>query len=283
MDRILVPLDGSALAEAILPLAGTLARAHKAGLFLLRAVPQKSGHGEAEEREARVYLARLSERLQDRGVSEVRVLVPHGKPDRAIAEAATEHRVDLIAMTTHGRTGLSRLLVGSVAESVVRHAPAPVLVVRGQPSWGTGQTLKVLVPLDGSELSAAILPVVERLAGPLDLSIHVLHAIEPLPASAAGASARFEEIQTFREQEAEGYLEKVARAIEPEGLPVHRVIRVGPAVAVIQQYAQEAAIDLIAMTTHGRTGLSRLLFGSVAEHVLRAVPIPLVLWKQREG
>ncbi|MBI2878196.1 MAG: universal stress protein, partial [Candidatus Rokubacteria bacterium] len=153
----------------------------------------------------------------------------------------------------------------------------------GQPSWGTGQTLQVLVPLDGSELSAAILPVVERLAGPLELSIHLLHAIEPLPASAAGPSARLEEVHALREREAEGYLDKVARAIEPEGLPVRRVVRVGPAVEVIQRYAQEAAIDLIAMTTHGRTGLSRLLFGSVAEQVLRAVAIPLVLWKQREG
>jgi len=282
MDRILVPLDRSTLAEAILPLAGALARAHKAELFLLEAVAAKAGRAESEEREARVYLARLSERLQDRGVSVVRVLVPHGKPDRAIAEAAAEHRVDLIAMTTHGRTGLSRLLVGSVAEAVVRHAPAPVLVVRSRPSRG-GQIRQVLVPLDGSELSAAILPVVERLAGPLEFVIHLLHAIEPLPAAAAGMSARIEEIQAFREQEAEGYLDKVARTLEAEGLAVRRVVRVGPAVEAIQRYALEAAIDLIAMTTHGRTGLSRLLFGSVAEQVLRAVAIPLVLWKQREG
>lgn len=281
MDRILVPLDGSALAEAILPLAGTLARAHRAELLLLRAVPPRSDRAEPEEREARTYLARLSERLHDRSLETVRVLVPHGKPDLAIAEAAAERHVDLIAMTTHGRTGLSRLLLGSVAESVVRQAPAPVLVVRGEPSWG-GQIRQVLVPLDGSELSGAILPVVERLAGPFEFVIHLLHAMEPLPA-AAGAAARVEEIHALRQREAEGYLDKVAGAIEPEGLPVHRAIRVGPPVQVIQQYAQEEAIDLIAMTTHGRTGLGRLLFGSVAEEVMRAVTIPLVLWKPREG
>ncbi len=284
MDRILVPLDGSTLAEAVIPVVEVLAWAHQAELLLLRAVAGGSGPIEFEESEAESYLLRVSGQLQDRGLARVRWEVWPAKADHAIAEAATRNQVDLIAMTREGRTGLGRLLLGSVAESVVRQAQVPVLVAHGEPSDRPAEIRQVLVPLDGSELSAAILPVVERLAGPLEPAIHLLHALEELPAGAAGMGARREEVRALRETEAEEYLRHLAEPIEAKGFPVRRAVRGGlAAVDVIQKYAQEEAIDLIAMTTHGRTGLGRLLFGSVAERVLTAVTIPVVLWRPPEG
>lgn len=292
MERILVPLDGSVLSEAVVPVAEALARDYGAELLLLRAVRVHPGAGpdpfepEPKVGEAEDYLARIAEELEARGLSRIRrnVWYCSAKPEQAIAKAATLNHVDLIAMTTHGRGGLSRLLLGSVAESLVRQAPAPVLLARGQPSWSRGGITKILVPLDGSELSAEILPVIERLAGPLDLSIALLHVVEPLSRSAMAEAAPLEEeVIALRQSDAEGYLAKVADNLEAKGFRVRYAVRVGRALDVIQEYARDEGIGLIAMTTHGRTGLGRLFFGSVAESVLRRVTMPVLLWKAREG
>jgi len=289
MNRILVPLDGSSLSEAIVPVAEALARDYGAELVLLRAVLARTAAGsEAPDAkragEAEAYLTRIAEGLQRRGLARVRWSISHAGPEQAIAEAAVQNGVDLIAMTTHGRSGLGRLLLGSVAESLVRQAPAPVLLVRGQLSPSPGRITKILVPLDGSELSAAILPLVERLAGPFDLSIALLQAVEPLPSAAmTELSPKLEEVLARRQTEAEGYLSKVASAVGEKGLRVQHAVRAGTAVDVIQEYARDERIGLIAMTTHGRTGLGRLLFGSVAERVLRTAAVPVLLFKARES
>jgi len=179
----------------------------------------------------------------------------------------------------------ARTLGGSVAESLVRMAPVPVLLVRGELAWQPGGLRKIVVPLDGSERSEAILPVVERLAGPFDLAIELLRAIEPLPAYAAAeiSSARTEEMIALEEADAEGYLRKAATPLEAKGLRVTRSVGRGLAVDVILRRAEEAAAGLIAMSTHGRTGVGRLLIGSVAERVLRSAPVPVLLWKAPAG
>ena len=280
MKRILVPLDGSRLSEAIVPLAEALARDYDAQLLLVRAL-RTLNSAEAEvkaQEEAEVYLRGMADELTARGLR-VEWKVWYDEPDRAIADAARFNAVDLITMTTHGRGGLSRLMFGSVAESLVRMAPVPVLLVRGELAWQPGGLRKIVVPLDGSERSEAILPVVERLAGPFDL------AIEPLPAYAAAeiSSARTEEMIGLEEADAEGYLRKAATPLEAKGLRVTRSVGRGLAVDVILRRAEEAAAGLIAMSTHGRTGVGRLLIGSVAERVLRSAPVPVLLWKAPAG
>ena len=287
MQRILVPLDGSALSEAIIPVAEALVRDYEAELILVRAVrPRGSDVLEPETemaKEAEAYLSRKAKELQARGLAGVRWSVWYGRPEQAIADAAAKDRVDLVAMTTHGRGGLGRLLLGSVAESLVRQSPAPVLLIRGLPSWRPGEIRRILVALDGSEVSEAILPVVERLAGPFDFAIDLLHVVEPMPSPAmAEVSTRLEESTELRRADSEEYLSKVAGALEAKGLRVRQAVRVGLAVDKIQEYAREEGIGLIAMTTHGRTGLGRLFFGSVAERVVRTAPVPVLLWKARE-
>jgi nucleotide-binding universal stress UspA family protein len=282
VKRILVPLDGSRLAEAILPVAKELARDYEAALVLVRAL-RPLGSAEAEvlaQEDAETYLRRMARRLEARGLP-VTWKVWYDDPARAIADAARYNEVDLIVMSTHGRGGLNRLLFGSVAETLVRQAPVPVLLVRGELSRRPGALGKILVPLDGSELSEAVLPVVERLAGPFDFAVELLRAIEPIPPYAAAevTSSITEDIGRLEREDAEAYLAKVAAPLEAKGCRVKSVVALGPAVDTIVRAAQEGRVGLVAMSTHGRSGIGRLLLGSVAERVLRAAPAPVLLWK----
>ncbi len=236
MERILVPLDGSPLSEAVLPVAEALARAHDAEVVLLQVLPTAPPVGLPEEaarareleegvRQAEAYLTELADKARARGAARVRWTArsTERSPAAAIVEAATESGADVIAMATHGRGGLGRLLLGSVAESVVRHARVPVLLVRGEPAWQAGVPTRVLVPLDGSPVSEEILPLVQRLAGPLDLEIVLLHVVEPVPAAAmAEMSPQAEQVLGLREPEAEAYLERTAAALQAKGLRVAR-------------------------------------------------------------
>jgi nucleotide-binding universal stress UspA family protein len=139
LDTILVPLDGSALAEAALPKALELAEVSGARVLLLRAAQAPTLPGvdptEAQVRmvsEAEAYLARIEERLTQHGQVKVETSVWYGPAAYAIVEAARVHRVDEIVMTTHGRSGLGRLLLGSVAESVLRSTTTPILLLRAE-------------------------------------------------------------------------------------------------------------------------------------------------------
>lgn len=129
---------------------------------------------------------------------------------------------------------------------------------------------RVLVAVDGSETAEAILPFILRIAGPLDLDIHLLRVNPPAPQEVLDAAQMVSEV----------YLAQLAREIETTGLRVKTAVREGIPVDEILATAREEAVDLIAMTTHGRTGPSRLLFGSVAEGVLREAGVPVIVMKQ---
>jgi nucleotide-binding universal stress UspA family protein len=281
VERLLVSLDGSVLAETVMPVVEALAREHEAELILLRVIdPQVSPAFRDDEVEAETYLGRLRRRLEEDGLRHVRSVVATGAPDATIAETAEYHRADLIAMATHGRSGLGRVLIGSVAQSVVRRASAPVLLVHGRLTWQPGRAREVLVPLDGSPTSEAIVGPVERLAGPLDFTIHLLHVVETPPGRAEAAAAAGM-IRVYGEQEARRYLDGLTERLQGKGLRVRSSVRVGRAIEAIPASIAEDGIGLVAMSTHGRTGLGRLLVGSVAEHVLGAVTVPVVLWRPR--
>jgi nucleotide-binding universal stress UspA family protein len=138
---------------------------------------------------------------------------------------------------------------------------------------------RVLIPLDGSELAEAILPFVEQVAGPLDAEVVLVRVVEAVSAAEAIALAGVVAPDTFavREMEAKQYLHEVERRLSKKGLRVRTRIALGPPAAAILGAVQTSAVDLVAMTTHGRSGLSRALFGSIAESVLRASPVPVLL------
>jgi nucleotide-binding universal stress UspA family protein len=277
VKRILVPLDGTQLSEAIFPLATDLARGHRAELLLVRVLgPQESPEADAAaRREADAWLAPIAAGLALQVPT--RWEVCQGVPDRAIAAVARDRGADLVAMSTHGRGSVT----ASVAERVVQQAPVPVLVVHGPFAWPRGHVGTVVVPLDGSALSASILPLVAQVAGPFDFAIELLRAVEPVPECAPVEipAAGRKEMRQRETAEAEGYLAGVAEPLEARGLRVTRSIAHGPADVAIVRHAGDVGAGLIAMSTHGRTGLGRRLLGSVAERVLRAAPVPVLLAK----
>lgn len=291
MKRLLVPLDGSPLAESILPVAGEWAKEDKAEVFLLRAVLVRHLPGcddpEAQARavgEGETYLKGIADRLERRGVKRVRWAVWYEEAAAAISGAAARDRVEMIAMASHGRSGFSRLLLGSVAEVVVRSARVPVLLIRSQSAWKPWGTRKIVVPLDGSEAAERVLPVVERLVRPRGLLVVLMKVIDPLsPTALSETSIRADELMALRREDAERYLAKVAESLRARGLRVERAVAVGRAAETIAAVAGRERADLIAMATHSRSGLSRLLLGSVAAKVLQRSPVPVLLFKAAEG
>lgn len=278
IDRVLVPLDGSDLAEAILPLLGIGEHAWGSEVLLVRSLTPESADTPAAERDAGAYLAGKARTLERRGLR-VRCEVWHGDPSQTIVNAADRGRVGLIAMTTHGWRGLDRLRFGSVAESVVRKASVPVLLVRGHLRWPVERPPRLLVPLDGSEQSAAILPPVASIRERLRASVEVLHVLE------AGTPALHPDVPLSLSDPAPAramarqYLERVASRLTGNGPEVQWTLLEGPAAATISRRAVDSGADLVAMATHGRSGVARLLMGSVAEHVLRTADVPVLLWK----
>ena len=142
---------------------------------------------------------------------------------------------------------------------------------------------RALVPLDGSTVAEAIIPFLLEIAGPLDMDIVLLRVLQPIPPTALESSRYvvFDDVEE-RRSEAEAYLAPVAGNLRSRGVRVETKVRHGEPADEIVLGAREAGADLIAMTTHGRSGLGRLVFGSVAEAVLRHADVPVFLMRQTE-
>lgn len=140
---------------------------------------------------------------------------------------------------------------------------------------------RILVPLDGSKTAEAILPFVLEIAGPLDIEVTLLRVVVPVPPSVVEGSRQVVVEDTeARRAEAEQYLDRLAAELRDRGVRVRTVVRRGDPVTEIASAARELEVDLVAMTTHGRSGLGRLLFGSVAEAVLRSTDLPVLMMRQ---
>lgn len=283
MQRILVPLDGSALSEAALPWAEVLAERTGATLILLRAAVVRGLltndllQAEVQAvREAEAYVERMAEPLRARGRS-VEVAVPYGEPGEAIVEASTWRLADAIVMATHGRSGLGRWVYGSVADHVLRRATVPVFLVRaGLASPARAELPRtVVVPLDGSEVAEAALPWAVALARLFGAGLALLRVVE-LPTFSEGLAPRTTELEAA-EVEAQRYLEGVGQALRRDGLELICAVRLGAPAVTIAAYARELGSSLVAMATHGRSAMARLVYGSVAAGVLREATVPLLL------
>lgn len=139
---------------------------------------------------------------------------------------------------------------------------------------------RILIPLDGSAVAEGILPFAGKIAGPLDSEVILLLVVEPLPQAALASGGLVDsDLLAIREREAHRYLEEIAEGLAAIGVRVRTLVRQGLAAQAIVTASAEIGADLIAMTTHGRSGLGRLLFGSVAETVLRTAPVPVLLMR----
>ncbi|MBX3466354.1 MAG: universal stress protein [Planctomycetes bacterium] len=275
---VLIPVDGSSLAEKVLGPARPLIEALEADVVLLRVVPTRGtlADVEVEADEAGAALQRLQDRLGREGLRCQAKLV-RGDPAEQILTFARALRPDYLAMATHGRSGVSRLVRGSTAERVLRHATAPVLlcnphVLAGPDEPPAGPPFRrILVPLDGSDLAAEVLPHVERLARVYGSEVLLLtvepyeYTLAPTPLVAPPTDPRALEALV------EGPRARLAAA----GIPTSVMTAHG--VVPVEVLRAAHACDLVAMTTHGRGGASRWWFGSVAEQVLRHCAAPLLV------
>lgn len=296
-DQILVPLDGSPLAEQALGYAKTLARALSAELVVLRAVSippdtevvldsaglEVAVLREQVEEEASNYLREVASELEDTHLS-VQQVVRHGPPSEAIVDYAAERDIRQIVMTTHGRTGISRWTHGSVAERVLQSASVPVLMVRAEErklhiSPPQVSLRRILVPLDGSTVAEQVLPSATDIAQALHAKM-ILFQVPIIHVSGSLSGDWYLPIHGVLEtatQDAEAYLDGVAAGLREEGVIVSTAMRIGGVADAIIGYAQANRVDLIAMCTHGRTGLGRWLLGSVSNRVLRGSRVPILL------
>jgi nucleotide-binding universal stress UspA family protein len=282
-STILVPLDGSVLSEHALPYAARLAQLTSARLTLCRVLaPSKLQTGEADlgsADEAAAYMQRVANQLMTGHMFATAIL--WGEPAAEILKQILSTRADLVVMATHGRSGLGRWLYGSVADEVLRRASVPIVLVppgSAEP-WPNDRVPRLLVPLDGSQLGEAALGPAQELATRLGAEIVLLQVI-PFPAYPlyGDGSAYIMAFDTDAEvAEAKRYLGEVARRLQCTCKQVSVRALVGhPSVAIAQVAADEKA-DLIVAATHGRSGLARLVLGSVAIGTLRRANVPLVL------
>jgi nucleotide-binding universal stress UspA family protein len=301
-SSILVPLDGSTFGEWALPLALDIARRAGAGVELVHVhvlpappftEPRPNMESPIDTRardRAQAYLDQAAGRAGDAGVTVTATLLEGAVPDSLLAHAVPRG-ANLVVMTTHGRGPLSRLWLGSVADEMLRRLPVPLLLVRpgeGEPDLARPPDLRhVLVPLDGSPLAEQVLWPALELGTLTGADYTLLVVVEPLLFTGdpmTGVQAATVDDALFRQlqDEARAYLEGTAQRLRARGSEVRTrlVIHPQPAGAILDE-VRAGPIDLIALATHGRTGLARLLLGSTADKVVRGAAVPVLVYRPR--
>ncbi len=310
-QRILVPLDGTTHAEQALPVAARIARASGGSIVLLQVAdapveyeglskfpsPITKENLAVERTRDSGYLATVAEADDLRGI-EITTEALAGAVLPALISAVQSKGVDLVVICSHGDTGLKRWMLGSVAQELARHSPVPVLVLRagGVLSTVRHDSLRALVALDGSPFAeAALVPaahVIAALAAPGKGALHLTQVVTG-PASYRRLRSEIHSdphIVGRELRDARAYLGSVAvRLRKGELADLGLVVTwsmaveadVASALIKVAEYGRNTedfdGCDLIAIATHGRSGLQRLVMGSVAEHILGATKLPLLI------
>ena len=295
IKTILVPLDGSPVAEQGLVAACRIARETGAALLLVRsvvyfAVEEATREEERRDvREAREYLDTVQRDLERQGFAVTAEVLPV-EPVRAILFAAEAHAVDLISICTHGRSGFEHALLGSVAEAVLQRSVAPILLTRadGHAAPPTAAPYgRILVPLDGTAFAETALSYLRDQGIGRAASLLLLRVVPPesepstytsLP-SIYGVPEAFELVgrqAQAHQLEGEAYLRALGTARLADGTWHPRVV-IGEAGEAILAVAGRERAELIALATHGRHGWDRLLHGSVTRHLLHRSTTPMLI------
>jgi nucleotide-binding universal stress UspA family protein len=290
MDTVIVPLDGSELSERAIRLGEVIALAMGAKLALVHVLEEPIAYDLVpsllipDRTVAEAYLRRVATDVQ-RG-TEVSIHVVHGNPVDALTTLTRDEPESMLVMSTHGRSGLGRLMFGSVADKVVRESSVPVALVRGSSTPYRKTLHSLLVPLDGSLFSEEAMPIAIDLARKCDASIGLVHICDPFWVSTSSFAAQDQPDEreggladVDRQALAAGrsYLERVAEDVRSQGISVHWEVRFGKPADEIVRAAETTEADLIVMATHGRGGIRRLPIGSVANEVLHRGTIPILV------
>jgi nucleotide-binding universal stress UspA family protein len=300
-NRIVVPLDGSELAAGILPYVRSLARQLEVPVTLLQVIDPEVVSSYTTAADPRQYdtvaaamKASSGEYLDNLRPSFAQALpVDHliemGNPAETILKVAARDPGTLIAMATHGRTGLQRWTVGSVADKVLHASSNHLLLIRprAEPAKPHQEQLltKIIVPLDGSKLAETILPSVMELARKMTAEILLVRTYT-LPLSTYSAEEDFApnigELQEELRAEAKEYLDRTAQDLKEKGTArVSTVLLEGSAAAEIVDFAKKTPDNIVAMCTHGRSGMRRWIMGSVTERVVQYSGDPVLIFRSQ--
>lgn len=288
----LVPLDGSAFAESALPYA--LAASRMIGAKQLELVSVYSDEpvaggwalsGQRVRDSFDNYQRTLVERLRPVTDLQLVPLVLAGSMPKRLETYVERQEPALVVMSTHGRGPVSRAWLGSVADHTIRHVRSPVLLVHpqnGEVDLAARPAFRrVLVPLDGSALAEGALPMATTVARAAGAALKLVRVVGPHYAVSPYLPHTIAETREATErdrEEAEAYLEILKGQLERDGLCVETEVPIGvPAARGILSTVEQARADLVAIATHGRGGFKRVLLGSVADKVVRASPVPVLV------
>jgi len=287
-DRLLVPTDGSTVADAAGETAVALARRFDAELHVLHVrepTERPVGAGDAPSTDATEHgdeaTESVSEMAADAGVeTRTATLEKRETIHRTILQYAEENDIDCVVMGTHGRTGLDRFVLGSVAELTLRESSIPVMTVHEDTVVDTAFD-DVLVPTDGSSCAAAAADHAIDLARSTGATLHVVNVVD---LGVVWGGANVATVLDTLEAAGEQALDDVrTRAKAADVTAIEGAVLSGIPYRAIAEYAEESDVDCIVMGTHGRTGLNRYLLGSVTERVVRLSDVPVLSIREREA
>lgn len=292
IDHLLVPLDGSSLAECVLPHTVAVGKAFDARVTLLRAVVREPSPGSSavdplswhmRKSEAGAYLDDVAERVRDAGLR-VDTVLEEGKPARRIIEYTREEDVGLIVISSHGKSGLSRWNISSVVQKVILEAYVPTMVVRAYQSVTDELSElrygKVLVPLDGSKRAECTLPWAKNLAAFHDSQLLLVHVVSrpEVPRRAPLTDEERQLVDRLTELNRESgtaYLDDVRSRLDA-GVETRLLVSDDPAMT-LHEVVDDEDVDLVVMAAHGYSGKSKWPYGSIALNFIAYGSRPLLM------
>jgi len=283
-ENILVPLDGSELAEKALSYAKSIAKLKKSNLILF-AVSLTI----FVDRRDRLFTSYLETKAKELNAEKIKASTATGYGDVAeeITKYADANKMNMIVMATHGYSGAKQLMFGSISQKVLYSSKIPVLLVKPKSTKTSIEFNKILLPVDGSPFSESTFPYAEELARKNKKELLILHICEPPVVPSYGTrpinatwKKRQDEMWSEIELQATNYLKKKTAALKKQGVQADfKVIRAQSKEVsqTILKVCKEENVDLIIMATQGRTGVSRWVYGGVANRIVRESTYPVLL------
>jgi nucleotide-binding universal stress UspA family protein len=294
-EKILLPLDGSDLAQQAIPYAEKLAGSLGSQIKLVHV---RAPHEDKYSNMHKLYLQKIAEAVKS-GAEQyvdkpgkdkitVQSTILTGDPAQEIVDYANKENIDLIVMSTHGRTGITRWALGSVADRVLRATRKPLALIRAKdirPNTRPKNIInKILVTLDGSAQSEVVIPYVEDLASRIKAEVVLLHVLEPsyyvFTVGGFNWDAYSEKQRRSMKAFYTDYLQGIADKFRKMGITTKYQVAFGIVAEVIIDFSDKVHADFVAMSTHGRSGVNRWVLGSVTERVLRAGNTSLFLVRE---
>ena len=292
-SRLLVPLDGSKLAEQVLPYARSLTKALAIPVDLLAAIDVEALGAVASPEQGRYVDTLVTEKTSNTrdylaaiaatfGGVRVNCSTENGRPENLIIDRAATDPNTLIVIATHGRSGMQRWLIGSVADKVLHGSTNHLLLIRTSAEGktdGEAALKRAIVPLDGSSLAEKILPHIIDIARKMPLEVILFRAYALPPAISPDEYGTYtDELIRQLEAGAKEYLAAMTRELRHQGVQnISSVIEFGYGAEEITSLARRTPDNLIAMCTHGRSGVTRWVLGSVTERVVRHSGDPVLI------